>query len=135
MRATVVVAVVLSPCCIGFAPPLRSLPHKLSARAAPSKACTGRVARRAGCSMGTEPWTIVEEGSKSTLTVHVAGQELIFETGRIGRQAHGAILSRDGDTMLYTTACADSSSGLLDFVPLKIDYQERFSSAGMTSGG
>ncbi|KAG5186243.1 polyribonucleotide nucleotidyltransferase [Tribonema minus] len=37
--------------------------------------------------------------------------------------------------MLYTTACADSSAGLLDFAPLKVDYQERFSSAGMTSGG
>jgi len=37
--------------------------------------------------------------------------------------------------MIYTTACAEKKPGALDFVPLKIDYQERFSSAGMTSGG
>jgi polyribonucleotide nucleotidyltransferase len=75
------------------------------------------------------------ETGKSVLTVEVAGTKLTFETGRIGRQAGGAVLSRDGDTILYTTACADSKTQDVDFVPLKVDYMERYSSAGLTSGG
>mmetsp|Transcript_6918 Transcript_6918/g.14933 ORF Transcript_6918/g.14933 Transcript_6918/m.14933 type:complete len:879 (-) Transcript_6918:47-2683(-) len=64
---------------------------------------------------------------------------LVLESGRIGRQAAGAVVLTRGETVIYSTCCRDSKpkEGLDggDFVPLSVDYQERFSSAGMTSGG
>ncbi|CAM9410792.1 unnamed protein product, partial [Phaeothamnion confervicola] len=75
------------------------------------------------------------EDGVSKLVVRLGERRLTFETGRIGRQAHGAVLLTDGETVLYSTACAEPSGGPLDFVPLKVDYMERFSAAGMTSGG
>eukprot|EP00271_Cylindrocystis_brebissonii_P018477 TRINITY_DN5251_c0_g1_i1.p1 TRINITY_DN5251_c0_g1~~TRINITY_DN5251_c0_g1_i1.p1 ORF type:complete len:1081 (+),score=191.83 TRINITY_DN5251_c0_g1_i1:439-3681(+) len=71
------------------------------------------------------------------LTVRVGDRDVTLETGRIGRQASGAILIRDGDTIVYTTVCAsnDEGRGDIDFLPLSVNYQERFSAAGRTSGG
>lgn len=69
-------------------------------------------------------------------SVSIEGRELTFETGKIARQANGSVILKSGDTMLMATACA-SASPLpdVDFLPLKIDYQEKFSSAGKTLGG
>lgn len=73
---------------------------------------------------------------RETLTVKVGEQELIFETGKIARQANGAVILRCGETMLLSTACAskDSPEGA-DFLGLRVDYQENFSSAGKTLSG
>ncbi|CAM9842027.1 unnamed protein product [Ascophyllum nodosum] len=71
----------------------------------------------------------------SVLKVTIGGRELTFETGKIGRQASGAVMARDGDTVVYSTACTDKKSSVSDFAPLRVDYMERFSAAGMTSGG
>lgn len=70
------------------------------------------------------------------LKLTVGEQELIFETGKIGRQANGAVLVRSGDTLLFCTACAEPEpSAANDFLPLRVDYQEKFSSAGKTLSG
>lgn len=70
------------------------------------------------------------------LKLTVGEQELIFETGKIGRQANGAVLLRSGDTVLFNTACAEATpSPANDFLPLRVDYQEKFSSAGKTLSG
>ncbi|MCH9624967.1 MAG: Polyribonucleotide nucleotidyltransferase [Chlamydiales bacterium] len=63
-------------------------------------------------------------------------KELIFETGKIAKQANGAVLVRLGETIVFSTACA-SAQGKddLDFLPLRVDYQEKFFSAGKTLGG
>ncbi len=59
-----------------------------------------------------------------------------FETGKIARQANGAIMARCGETMVLATACAASKpTEGIDFFPLRVDYQEKFSSAGKTLGG
>lgn len=61
---------------------------------------------------------------------------ITLETGEIGRQASGAVMVTDGETMIYTTVCADAdnaSDG--SFAPLQVNYTERFSAAGRTSGG
>lgn len=64
------------------------------------------------------------------------GKELTFETGKIARQANGAVLVRQGDTMVFTSACGQATaSDEIDFLPLRVDYQEKFSSAGKTLGG
>ena len=60
----------------------------------------------------------------------------MIETGRIGLQANGAVMVTEGETMLYTTICAGrdiTADG--GFVPLTVNYQERFSAAGKTAGG
>lgn len=71
-----------------------------------------------------------------TLSVKVGEQTLTFETGKIARQADGAVIVRSGDTMLLCTACAtDQPSPGIDFFPLRVDYQELYSAAGKTSSG
>src|SRR5690242_21825898 len=71
-----------------------------------------------------------------TLTVSVGGKTLIFETGKIARQANAAVTLRCGDTILLTTVCsAAKTSDDIDFLPLRVDYQEKFSSTGKTLGG
>lgn len=73
---------------------------------------------------------------RESISVQVGEQEITFETGRIGRQANGSVLVRVGDTMIFSTACADfNSEPMGDFLPLRVDYQEKFSSAGKTLGG
>lgn len=64
------------------------------------------------------------------------GKELIFETGKIAKQASGSVMLHCGETTILATACA--TPGPLegaDFLPLRVDYQEKFSSAGRTLGG
>jgi len=61
-------------------------------------------------------------------------EPLVIETGKIGRQSSGAVTLTRGDTVVYTTACRSNEVRNVDFVPLSVEYCERFSSAGMTSG-
>jgi polyribonucleotide nucleotidyltransferase len=71
-----------------------------------------------------------------TIKVIVGGKELIFETGKIARQANGSVLVRMGETIVFTAACAASeASPETDFLPLRVDYQESYSAAGKTSSG
>lgn len=74
--------------------------------------------------------------NKEELRIPIGESELIFETGEIARQANGAVLVRQGDTVVFATACAaaEPSEGI-DFLPLRVDYQEKFSAAGKTLGG
>ncbi len=73
---------------------------------------------------------------RHTFTVKVGDSELYFETGKIARQANGAVLVRHRDTMVFSTACASPEpTPNCDFLPLRVDYQEKFSSAGKTIGG
>lgn len=61
---------------------------------------------------------------------------IVIETGKIGRQASGAVTLQRGETVLYATAACDNSpKDGLDFLPLSVEHQERFSSVGLTSGG
>ena len=61
---------------------------------------------------------------------------LIIETGRIARQADGAVMVTYGDTMVLCTVVFEKKPNLsLDFLPLNINYQERFYAAGRIPGG
>ncbi|MCL2558657.1 MAG: polyribonucleotide nucleotidyltransferase, partial [Treponema sp.] len=68
--------------------------------------------------------------------LEVAGKEIILETGRIAKQANGAVFARYGGTAVLATVCssADSVEGL-DYVPLTVDYNERYYAAGKIPGG
>jgi polyribonucleotide nucleotidyltransferase len=61
--------------------------------------------------------------------------DIVIETGKIGRQAAGAVTLTCGESVLYATAARDDKPKAdLNFVPLSVEHQERFSSAGLTSG-
>lgn len=63
-------------------------------------------------------------------------KELLFETGKIAKQANGAVIVRLGDTMVFSAAtAAKTANEETDFFPLRVDYQEKFSSAGKSLGG
>lgn len=67
---------------------------------------------------------------------HVGGGELVFETGRLAKQADGAVMVRLGDTMVLCAVCAEKTSREgRDFFPLTVDYREKYSSAGKYPGG
>ncbi len=64
------------------------------------------------------------------------GRKITIETGKLARQADGAVVVRMGDTMLLATVVSnkDASEGI-DFLPLSVDYQEKFGAAGRIPGG
>lgn len=68
-------------------------------------------------------------------SVSINGKRITFETGKIARQAGGAVVARTGDTMILATACSAKSAEQVDFLPLRVDYFEKFSSTGKTLGG
>lgn len=71
-----------------------------------------------------------------TKKIVIGDKTLILETGKIARQANGAVMLHCDDTTLLATACAsNNSSEEIDFLPLRVDYQEKFSSVGKTLGG
>src|SRR3984885_4372128 len=69
------------------------------------------------------------------VTVEVGGRTLILETGKIAKQANGAITARYGDTVVLTTACMAPTANDRDFLPLTVDYRENTYSAGKIPGG
>ncbi len=69
------------------------------------------------------------------VSLEVGGRKLTFETGKMARQAHGAVVARYGDTMVLATACMDSKATEKDFLPLTVDYREFTYSAGKIPGG
>ncbi len=68
--------------------------------------------------------------------IEVRGRKLVLETGRIAKQADGAVVAHYGDTVVLATAVADKTPREgLDFFPLTVDYQEKAYSAGKIPGG
>jgi polyribonucleotide nucleotidyltransferase len=67
------------------------------------------------------------------VSVEIAGSEISFETGRMAKQASGAVVVRQGDTMLLATAVAGSLRDV-DFLPLTVDVEERMYAAGKIPG-
>ncbi len=73
---------------------------------------------------------------RDIISVRLGDQEITFETGKIARQAGGAVIVRCGETIVFSTACAaPTADPTTDFLPLRVDYQEKFSSAGKTVSG
>jgi polyribonucleotide nucleotidyltransferase len=67
------------------------------------------------------------------VSVEIAGSEISFETGRMAKQASGAVVVRQGDTMVLATAVAGSLRDV-DFLPLTVDVEERMYAAGKIPG-
>lgn len=64
------------------------------------------------------------------------GRPITIETGKLARQADGAVVVKMGDTMLLATIVARKEAGKdVDFLPLTVEYREKFSAAGKFPGG
>ncbi len=70
------------------------------------------------------------------VSVEIGGQEISFETGKLAKQADGAVVVRSGDTMVLSTAQGrmEGREGA-DFFPLTVDVEERMYAAGKIPGG
>jgi polyribonucleotide nucleotidyltransferase len=69
----------------------------------------------------------------TSVSVEIAGNEISFETGKLAKQASGAVVVRQGDTMVLCTATAGNIRDV-DFLPLTVDVEERMYAAGKIPG-
>jgi polyribonucleotide nucleotidyltransferase len=69
----------------------------------------------------------------SRVSVEIQGTEISFETGKLAKQASGAVVVRAGDTMVLCTATAGNLRDV-DFLPLTVDVEERMYAAGKIPG-
>jgi polyribonucleotide nucleotidyltransferase len=63
------------------------------------------------------------------------GRSITLETGKLAKQADGSVVVRMGDCMLLATAVSARKASPVDFLPLTIDYREKFAAAGRFPGG
>ena len=70
------------------------------------------------------------------LSCKIGDEELVLETGRMAKQANGAVFATCGGSAVIATACCSSEAKEgLDFVPLTVEYNEKFYAAGKIPGG
>ncbi len=77
----------------------------------------------------------MSQSAPHQVQVEVGGRTLTLETGKLAKQANGAVVLKYGDTQLLVTACMDSRPNDRDFLPLTVDYREYTYSAGKIPGG
>lgn len=77
---------------------------------------------------------MIPQAIKETIT-QADGREITIETGKLAKQANGSAVVRMGDTMLLATVVAnqDANEGV-DFLPLTVDYREKFYAGGRIPG-
>jgi polyribonucleotide nucleotidyltransferase len=75
----------------------------------------------------------MSSNSPTRVSVEIADSDISFETGRMAKQASGAVLVRQGDTMVLCTATAGGQRDV-DFLPLTVDVEERMYAAGKIPG-
>lgn len=73
--------------------------------------------------------------SHQRIEVNIGGKPMSFETGLMAKQAGGAVVVRQGDTVVLVTACASPDPRNLGFMPLTVEYRESMYAAGKIPGG
>ena len=63
------------------------------------------------------------------------GRQITLETGKLAKQAHGSVVVQMGKAMLLCTVVSNYEAGNVDFLPLTVDYREKFAAAGRYPGG
>ncbi|MBK5213037.1 MAG: polyribonucleotide nucleotidyltransferase [Flavobacteriaceae bacterium] len=63
------------------------------------------------------------------------GREISIETGKLAKQAHGSVVVQSGKCMLLCTVVSNYEQKDLDFLPLTVDYREKFAASGRYPGG
>lgn len=72
---------------------------------------------------------------KTTVTTSVGGKQITIETGRMAKQADGAVVVSCGNNMVLVTAVSKKEASAVDFFPLTVEYQEKFYATGKIPGG
>ncbi|MCF6410616.1 polyribonucleotide nucleotidyltransferase [Pseudalkalibacillus salsuginis] len=75
------------------------------------------------------------EQNKHVYSIDWAGRKLTLETGKLAKQANGAVMVRYGDTAVLSTATASKEPKNLSFFPLTVNYEERLYAVGKIPGG
>jgi polyribonucleotide nucleotidyltransferase len=76
------------------------------------------------------------EKTEKEFSVQIGDKPLVFRTGKLAKQANGAVMASHGETCILTTACiTDTPRTGIDFFPLLVDFEERYYSAGKIPGG
>lgn len=71
-----------------------------------------------------------------SVSVKVGKEEIILETGKMAKQANGSVFARcAGSSVLATACCGSSEVEGLDYVPLQVEYNEKYYAAGKIPGG
>ncbi len=63
------------------------------------------------------------------------GREISIETGKLAKQAHGSVVVQSGKCMLLCTVVSNYEQSPVDFLPLTVDYREKFAASGRYPGG
>ncbi|UCE94937.1 MAG: polyribonucleotide nucleotidyltransferase [Flavobacteriaceae bacterium] len=63
------------------------------------------------------------------------GRQISIETGKLAKQAHGSVVVQMGNAMLLCTVVSNYEASPVDFLPLTVDYREKFAAAGRYPGG
>ena len=63
------------------------------------------------------------------------GREISIETGKLAKQAHGSVVVQMGKAMLLCTVVSNYEASSVDFLPLTVDYREKFAASGRYPGG
>lgn len=63
------------------------------------------------------------------------GREISIETGKLAKQAHGSVVVQSGKCMLLCTVVSNYQASDVDFLPLTVDYREKFAASGRYPGG
>jgi len=71
---------------------------------------------------------------KKEFKIQIGGKDLIFEISNLAEQANSAVLARYGQTVVLATVVMSKTDTNLDYLPLKVDYEERFYAAGKIIG-
>jgi polyribonucleotide nucleotidyltransferase len=110
--------------------------HGAPSSPAPPQAGLSATTRGPGIAIGRLGDNNMSMFDTKTVSIEWGGKTLTLETGRIARQANGAVLATYGDTVvLCAVTAAKSVKEGQDFFPLTVHYQEKFSAAGRIPGG
>ncbi|MFC1538839.1 polyribonucleotide nucleotidyltransferase [Candidatus Latescibacterota bacterium] len=69
-----------------------------------------------------------------TVTKKIGKHELSFETGKMAKQADGSVVIKYGDSLILATVCVNKTVSMRDFLPLTVEYREKFYAIGKIPG-
>jgi polyribonucleotide nucleotidyltransferase len=115
----------------------RPAPRRGRGRSEESTAPSASHSAAGGRASATEAGSYVAPAVPTAVVVEreIGGRTLSIETGRMARQADGAVVVRYGDTIVLATAQSQKAPEGIDFFPLTVDYREKTSAAGLIPGG
>lgn len=74
--------------------------------------------------------------TEKTITFKMAGdKEITIATGKLAKLANGSCTVRQGDTIVFSAVCSGKAKENADFLPLQVDYREKYSASGIFPGG